>query len=44
MNQCLTLQAEQPTGEGVQEPQLELAVLLKVFPTEKAQADINFLT
>jgi hypothetical protein len=29
---------------GLHEPQFEEAVLLKVLPTEKAQADISFLT
>ncbi len=44
LTQCLTPQAEQPAGEGVQEPQFDEAVLRKVFPTEKAQADMSFST
>jgi hypothetical protein len=40
----LTPQDEQLVVEGVQELQLELAVLLKLVPTEKAQTDINLLT
>jgi hypothetical protein len=44
VNQCLALHVEQLAGEGVQDPQPELAVLLKLFPTEKAQTDMSRFT